>query len=237
MTARDFLAAALRRWYVVVLGAVVTVGVFAVVQRQAPVWFTQYNIVLVGPSGMEHESVLQNPLYGLQPLVGVVSTDLNDGHPPLLTGDVDATMVGMGFHDGVQVRVPNLGTQWRPLFSANYLDVQVAGATPDEVHELAQATSARVSEVLEQRQDELGVPTNLRASAVPSSADPPVYPMAGSRTRALGATGITGIALTAFLVFWLERWRPRRRPAAAAEAAPSRRPLVRRRARSAEVMA
>ena len=115
MTARDFLAAALRRWYVVVLGAALTVGVFAVVQRQAPVFFTQYNIVVVGPSGTEHDNnVLENPRYGLQPLVGVVSTDLNDGHPPLLTGDVDATMVGMGARDGVQVRVPNLGTQWRP---------------------------------------------------------------------------------------------------------------------------
>ena len=238
MTARDFLAAALRRWYVVVLGAALTVGVFAVVQRQAPVFFTQYNIVVVGPSGTEHDkNLLENPRYGLQPLVGVVSTDLNDGHPPLLTGDVDATMVGMGARDGVQVRVPNLGTQWRPLFSANYLDVQVAGATPDEVHALAEETSVRVEEVLKQRQDELGVPANLRAHAVPSSADPIVYPMQGSRTRALAATGLTGIALTAVLVFWLERWRPRRRPAAAAAAAPARRPLVRRRTRSAEVMA
>ena len=77
----------------------------------------------------------------------------------------------------------------------------------------------------------------LRAHAVPSSADPIVYPVAGSRSRALGATGLTGIALTAVLVFWLERWRPRRRPAGAAAAAPSRRPLVRRRTRSAEAMA
>ena len=237
MTARDFLAAALRRWYVVVLGAVVTVGVFAVVQRQAPVFFTQYNIVLVGPSGTDQENVLRHPLYGLQPLVGVVSTDLNDGHPPLLTGDVDATMVGMGAREGVQVRVPNLGTQWRPLFSANYLDVQVAARTPEEVHALAEQTSARVVELLEQRQDELGVPDNLRAYAVPSSGDPAVYPMAGSRSRALAATGLTGIALTAALVFWLERWRPRRRPAGAAAAATARRPLVRRRSRSAEVLA
>ena len=70
MTARDFLAAALRRWYVVVLGAALTVGVFAVVQRQAPVFFTQYNIVVIGPSGTEHDNnVLENPRYGLQPLV------------------------------------------------------------------------------------------------------------------------------------------------------------------------
>jgi hypothetical protein len=237
MTARDFLAAALRRWYVVVIGAAVTVGVFAVVQRQEPVFFTQYNIVLVGPTGTEHNNVLEHPRYGLQPLVGVVSTHINDGHPPLLTGDVDATMVGMGAREGVQVRVPNLGTQWRPLFSANYLDVQVAARTPEEVHALAEETSARVAEVLEQRQDELGVPANLRALAVPSSEDPIVYPMAGSRSRALAATGLTGVALTAVLVFWLERLRPRRRPAAATTASLARRPLVRRRTRSAEVMA
>ena len=237
MTAGDFLAAALRRWYVVVLGAVLTVGVFAVVQRQAPVFFTQYNIVLVGPSGTEHSNVLENPRYGLQPLVGVISTDMNDGHPPLLTGDVDATMVGMGARDGVQVRVPNLGTQWRPLFSANYLDVQVAARTPEDVQAKAEQTSARIATLLEQRQDELGVPANLRALAVPSSEDPIVYPMAGSRSRALGATGLTGIALTAVVVFWLERWRPRRRPAGAPAAAPARRPLLRRRARSAEAMA
>ena len=241
MTARDFLAAALRRWYVVVLGAALTLGAFTVVQRQAPVFFTQYNIVLVGPSGTEEDNnVLENPRYGLQPLVGVISTDLNEGHPPLLTGDVDATMVGMGAREGVQVRVPNLGTQWRPLFSANYLDVQVAARTPEDVEALAAQTSARVADLLEQRQDELGVPGNLRARAVPSSEDPIVYPMAGSRSRALGASGLTGIALTAALVFWLERWRPRRRPTQAPGAAPAagagRRALVRRRTRT-EVLA
>lgn len=241
MIARDFLAAALRRWYVVVLGAALTLGAFTVVQRQAPVFFTQYNIVVVGPSGTEEDNnVLENPRYGLQPLVGVISTDLNEGHPPLLTGDVDATMVGMGAREGVQVRVPNLGTQWRPLFSANYLDVQVAARTPEDVEVLAAQTSARVADLLEQRQDELGVPANLRARAVPSSEDPIVYPMAGSRSRALGATGLTGIALTAALVFWLERWRPRRRPAAAPGSVPAattgRRALVRRRTRT-EVLA
>ncbi|MBD3923144.1 hypothetical protein IEZ26_00805 [Nocardioides cavernae] len=237
MTARDFLAAALRRWYVVVLGAVLTVGAFAVVQRQAPVFFTQYNIVLVGPQGVRNGNLLDNPLYGLQPMAGVVANDINAGHGPLLTGDVVATIVGMGQRDGVQVRVPNLGTQWRPAFPAHHLDVQVAGPDAQTVQDAARETVQLVEQVLAERQDERAVHPRLRVHAVPSSADPVVYPMAGSRSRALGATGLTGIALTAVVVFWLERWRPRRRPAGATAAAPARRPLVRRRARSAEAMA
>lgn len=240
MTARDFLAAALRRWYVVILGAVLTVGALAVVQRQAPVFFTQYNIVLLGPYGERDGTLLDNPLYGLQPMIGVVATDLNDGHSPLLTGDVAATIVGMGAREGVQVRVPNLGTQWRPRFPSHHLDIQVVGSSPDEVTASAQETLARVEQVLVERQDEMAVHPGLRIHAVPSSEDPIVYPVAGSRSRALGATGLTGIALTAVLVFWLERWRPRRRPAPGPAAAPApagRRALVRRRRRSAEVLA
>ena len=116
--------------------------------------------------------------------------------------------------------MPNLGTQWRPLFSANYLDVQVAAATPEEVHALARADLGP---------DRGGCSSSDRTSwacrptcaPAPSRRrqDPIVYPVPGSRSRALGATGLTGIALTAVLVFWLERWRPRRRPAGA------RRPL------------
>lgn len=235
MTARDLIAAALRRWYVVVLGAAVTMGALSIVQQQAPVWWTQYNIVFLGPSGTQHGNVLEHPRYGLQPLVGVIATDINDGHPPLLTGDVAATIVGQGHREGIQVRVPNLGTQWRPVFSANYLDVQVAGATPEEVLASARATTERVQELLTQRQDEMDAPAKLRAEAVPSSEDPIIVPVSGSRPRALAATGLSGLALTMLLVFWLERWRPGRPRHPVARA--GRRPPPHRRTRSAEVLA
>ena len=212
MTARDLLGAVLRRWYVVLLGGALTLGALMMVGRQEPVWWTQYNIVIVGPTGDHRTNVLDNPLYGLQPLVGVIATDFNDGHPPLLTGDVAATMVGEGEREGVQVRTPNLGTQWRPLFSANYLDVQVAGPDPDQVLATAQETTLRVSALLEEHQDELHVPPTLRARAVPSSGEPTVVPIAGSRSRAGAATLMTGGFLTLVAVYWVERWRGRRSP-------------------------
>ena len=233
MTARDLIAAALRRWYVVLLGAVLTVGALYVVTKQAPVYWTQYNILLVGPSGAQKTTVLDDPVYGLQPLVGVLATDFNDGAPPLLTGDVAATIVGEGYREGVQVRTPNLGTQWRPLFPANYLDVQVAASSPEEVLATARATSLRVSVLLEELQDEMGAPLNLRARAVPSSKYPTVIPVSGSRSRALAATGLSGMAVTLAVLLALERRRPSRRPAPAPTPAPSRTSLLRRRPRSA----
>lgn len=229
MTARDLIAAALRRWYVVLLGAVLTVGALYVVTRQTPVYWTQYNILLVGPSGAQKTTVLDDPVYGLQPLVGVLATDFNDGAPPLLTGDVAATIVGEGVREGVQVRVPNLGTQWRPLFPANYLDVQVADSSPDKVLATARATSLRVSVLLEEIQDDMGAPLNLRARAVPSSKTPTVIAVTGSRSRALAATGMSGMAITLAALLLLERRRPRARPSAAPARAPARTSLVRRR--------
>lgn len=235
MTARELFAAALRRWYVVLLGGVLTLGALYVVTQQAPVYWTQYNVLLVGPSGAQKTTVLDDPVYGLQPLVGVIATDFNDGAPPLLTGDVAATIVGEGRREGVQVRVPNLGTQWRPLFPANYLDVQVAASSPEEVLATARATSLRISVLLEEIQDDMGAPLALRARAVPSSKYPTVIPISGSRSRALAATGLSGMAVTLAVLLMLERRRPRARPRTAPAATPARTSLLRRRPRSAAV--
>ena len=188
MTARDFLAAALRRWYVVVLGAALTLGAFAVVQRQAPVFFTQYNIVVVGPSGTEHDdNVLENPRYGLQPLVGVVSTDLNDGHPPLLTGDVDATMVG----DGRPGRRPGPGAQPRHAVAAALLGQlpRRAGGGRDARGGAGAGRgdlgpgrgAARAAAGRARGAAPTCAPTPSRRRRTPSST-----PMPGSRSRALG---------------------------------------------------
>lgn len=212
MTARDLVVAILRRWYVVLLGGALTLLALLPVARQEPVHWTQYNIMLVGPTGDHRGSVLDRPLHGLQGLAGVIATQVNDGHPPLLTGDVAATMVGQGRREGAQVRVPNLGTQWRPVFPANYLDVQVAGPDPETVLASARETTLRVAALLEERQDELGIPLALRARAVPTSAEPTVIAVGGSRSRAAAATTLAGAAFTLLAVYWLERRRAGRRP-------------------------
>ena len=50
MTSRDLLRLVLRRWYLMLLGALLTVGAVYSGARQPGVYFTSYNVVLLPPS-------------------------------------------------------------------------------------------------------------------------------------------------------------------------------------------
>lgn len=210
MTSRDLLGAALRRWYVMVVGAVVSLGFVYVATHQAPVYWTQFNVLLLGPTDPEFPNYLEGPRYTLYPIVGLVVSDMNGGERPMTTASTETNMVGQGITSGVQVRVPNLGTQWRRDLSAGYLDVQVAAPTPEEVTRRADTTVREVAAALDERQDELGIVPGMRVTSVAATDDPTIYTVSGNRMRAAAASGMSGAAVTIALVYALERRRIRR---------------------------
>lgn len=210
MTSRDLLSAALRRWYVMVVGAVVSLGFVYTVTHQPTVYWTQFNVLLIGPKNPEFPNYLEDPRYTLYPIVGLVVNDVNDGEPAMVTASTDTNMVGQGLSDGVQVRVPNLGTQWRRNLTSSHIDVQVAAPTPEEVTRRADATLDEVASALKDRQAELGIAREMRVTSVAATSDPTIYAVAGSRLRAAAASGMSGAASTLVLVYWLERRRSRR---------------------------
>lgn len=218
MTSGDLLRAALRRWYVMLLGAAVSLGLVYFSVQQTTVYWSQFNVLLLGPKNPEFPNYLEDPRYALYPIVGLVVDDvnaaLNDGDPATITASTETNMVGLGTMSGVQVRVPNLGTQWRRVTSANWIDVQVAGPTPEEVTRQSGVALDEIAASLRDRQDELGVVPGMRVTSTAATDDPTVYPIRGSRMRAAAATGMSGAAATVALVYWLER-RRRREPAAA----------------------
>lgn len=210
MTSRDLIIAGLRRWYVVLVGAVVSLGCVYVATHQPPVYWTQFNVLLLGPQDPEFPNYLEDPRFTLYPLVGVVVDDVNGGDRGMLTASTDTNMVGQGISDGVQVRVPNLGTQWRRDMSASYIDVQVAAPTPEEVTRRADRLLDEVAAALQARQDELGIVAGMRVTSVPATKAPPIYQIGGNRLRAAAAAGMSGAAVTFAVVYWLERRRARR---------------------------
>ena len=213
MTSGDLIGASLRWWYVVVLGAVISLGGVYVSTHQPTVYWTQFNVLLIGPEDPEFPNYLEDPRFTLYPVVGVVVSDLNGGKQGMVTASTDTNMVGQGLTDGVQVRVPNLGTQWRPQLSSSHLDVQVAAPDPEEVDRRADATIAAIAASLQERQDELNVVSGMRVTSIPATGDPTIYQVGGSRLRAAAASGMSGAALTFALVAWLDKRRARRRSA------------------------
>ncbi|RYB94905.1 hypothetical protein EUA93_11430 [Nocardioides oleivorans] len=210
MTSRDLIVAALRRWYVMLVGAVISLGMVYVATHQQPVYWTQFNVLLIGPQDPEFPNYLEDPRFTLYPFVGVVVDDVNGGESPMLTASVETNMVGQGITDGVQVRVPNLGTQWRREMTASYIDVQVAAPTPEEVTRRSDTTIAEIADSLATRQDELGIVPGMRVSSRPATKAPLIYQIGGNPLRAAAATGMSGAAITIALVCWLERRRNRR---------------------------
>jgi hypothetical protein len=216
MTKSELLRLVLRRWYLMVLGAAVSVGVLFLATHQPGVYWTQFNVVLLPPENADHPNYLENPRYRLQPMVGVVVNDINKSERPLLTASSDTTLVGMGVRRGVQLRVPNQGNQWQPVFDANHVDVQIADDTPEAVSRRAKQVVRQISAALDVRQDELGIVPTMRISALANTDDPTIYYVAGSRMRAAAGTAVAGAVGTTILVYWLERWRLWRRHRATA---------------------
>lgn len=216
MTSRDFLASALRWWYVVLAGAVLSLGAVQVATHQPVVYWTQFNVLLLGPRIPEFPNYLEDPRYTVHPMVGLVVSDLTGGDPGIVTASTETNMVGEGLSDGVQVRVPNLGTQWQRDPTASWIDVQVAAPTPELVDQRSAETVRRIAAALRTRQDALGIDPRMRVTSVAATDDPTTYLVQGSRLRAAAATGLTGASLTFVLVHLLERRRTRRRPQAPA---------------------
>lgn len=211
LSASDLVKLLLRRWYVVVLGAVLSVGALSVTTGQPGVYYTQFNLVLLAPTEQYYPNKMEDPRHALAPLAGVIATDWNDTHPPLFTASGDTTLFGEGLRQGVQVRVPNQGSQWEPAYLTPNISVQVVDSAPETVAANAARITSELNTLLLSRQEAMGVRPTMRVTMLAAPEVPSVDYISGSRTRAALATGVVGAILTVIAVYWLERLLIRRR--------------------------
>ena len=205
MTLRELIVSALRRWPVLLLGAVLTLAALYLVVQQPGIYWTRFDVVVLAPVGREYRNNLEEPDYQLAPMAGLVARDWNGTDDPLLTSSTDVSLHGMGERDGVQVKIPNQGTQWRPLYFAPNIEVQVVASTPEEVAARADRVRGELDALLQARQDTLLVDPTSRMTSIASPAEPTITHVTGSRSRAGLATGLAGLALTIVAASWLDR--------------------------------
>lgn len=213
MTSRDLLRLVLRRWYIVLLGAVLTVVVLEVVSHRPGVYFTQYEVVLLPPVNETTPNKIFDPGYGMTPMAGLLVSAYNNGVPQPLLGSAQTTLYGEGLARGSRVSLPNAGSQWQPLHTRPSIDVQVVGPTEDAVSAEAKRIHKDLERLLKRSQDDVGIGATMRLSLLASPSDPAVVYVAGSRARALFGVGVVGATTTVIAACWFDpRWARRRAP-------------------------
>lgn len=210
MTSRDLLLVVLRRWYLMLLGAVLTVAGLYVAMHQPGVYFTRYEFVLLPPQTETYPNRFEDPHYGMTEMAGLVVTDFNAGKREPLIGSADTTLYGEGLHNGSRVRLPNNGSQWQPLYTKPNIEVQVVGPSAADVAAEASRIGEQLNAILKGRQDLLHIVPTMRMTALVSPKDPVVAYVGGSRGRVAIGIGAVGAAMTTILVVQFDRWRQRR---------------------------
>jgi hypothetical protein len=208
MTAREFLVVARQRWYVVVLGLLATVMSLSAVQHAAPVYWSRASLLVLAPAKMSDGNVLQDnaPVA----VAGLAVMDVTGRPLVLRAARADATLYGLGEYSGVLIQVRNSGGQWTPSASSPYIDIEATDSDPITAERQVRQGLQRIRAAVERRQEEMQVSPAYRASLEQTPPMVSVAMISPDRRRALGATLLTGVALTAMAVAVVERLLRRR---------------------------
>lgn len=211
MTSVDLVRIVLRRWYAMVLGAVASLAVLYLALQQPPVFFTQFDVVLLPPQEATRPNSLQDTSYAMTPMAGLLVSRYNGNDRPIELASAGTTLYGEGIHAGNRVRLRNWGTQWQPIYKAPVIDVQVVAEDAGVVLAESRRIEEELGSSLEQLQRDQGVAPASRMTLRGSPTDPVVRQIGGSRSRAAVAIAISGAVATTIVTVLLDRRWGRRR--------------------------
>lgn len=200
------MANTVRRWWVVVLlGILATVaGTHAAVTAPG-VYYEEATVVFIAPRLPGSPMAFHLGVSSLVSTAGLVNRQVDPESGGPLALSPQATIVDMGIRDGVWVRLPNDGGQWRTNFNREELDVQVVGENPEEVRSRMASTLERIRTALREGQLAAGAPEDqLIEMTVTPHAQPILYRQ-GSSPRAGVAALTLGFGLTLAVVLLCDR--------------------------------
>jgi hypothetical protein len=212
MTVWDVLRIAAERWLVTVLGILLTALALVAVMQAQPAYLAQVRVVLLPPVTAQPNGLTDSG-DSLISLAGVVAVAVEGADASAEAVSENVTLTGEGRRLGYTVRQPNAGGQWQYRFDQPVLDVQAVGATPQVAGEQLDAALRRVDAALVDIQDGEGVPPAGRVRSVLNPQTPQVSEVDGSAPRALTATALTGLLVTASVLGYLGPRRTARRGA------------------------
>lgn len=224
---RYFLRASLRRWYVVVACALLTLLLLTQTRSAAPVFAGQVTVAVLAPAS-EDRSTLQKPEAVLLASVAVI--EVNQKPHRLLASTTEMTIYGRGTTHGTAVRMDYSGNQWKPQASRPYIIVEAADSTPGAVAERIDTAVAEVTTAIRRIETEQGVTPDQRVEIVQIPQQAVILVVPTSNSRAMLGSALVGLALLLWSVPIVDRLLTRRSAARARqqEAAGTKRPRLSR---------
>ena len=204
MTIWDLLHLCRRLWAAVLVGMTLTIGCAVVVIHQSGTYSGEVDVILLAPPS-QTRNVFAETTSSLVMLAGVVARISGGPGGAARSVSDNVTLVGEGQDDGFSIAQPNAGGQWEYRFERPVLHIESAGSTQEMAAaqmNLAVTTVRRTLQTLESR-SAVSPASMVRIQMAP--AEPAYTFVHGSRSRALGATGLIGILLTIGAVLAADR--------------------------------
>lgn len=206
MTRTEFMAAILRRWYVLLAGGVATIATLAALLGGGGVYTTQVDVVMLPPSGEGQGNPIEGRSDSLIYFAAIVERELNNGAISDRYASAEATLAGAGVEHGYSVTLPNAGGQWQTNFGRPVLSVEVVDTDPDRVRAVLAEQIARVDTTVTQVQDAQGIPAQDRIVTGLSPAEPVVSYLGGSRSKTVLGVAALGVGLSISAALILDSW-------------------------------
>jgi hypothetical protein len=188
VTAAELLRIAVRRWPVVLAGALITLlGGYHVLSTRGE-YVTAVGIYFLGPQSANNANryLADDDVISVAELVGVAVNGKT----------ARAEMQAQGLRDHYTLQLFNAGNQFVAIHDRAVLDLSVRGKDETSVRRSLQLVLDRVDRELQRQQQEVGASPKSWVTTSRTPADPPIVHGMGSGLRALAAILALGAALT-----------------------------------------
>lgn len=204
MTIAQFVRAATRLWYVVLVGAALTAFGIHQVRDASHAYWSKATVVLL-PSRLESNGGNELLTKGPAALAAAAVAEVTRGPAVLRAATTDANLVGMGERSATLVQLRNGGGQWVPRAAGPYIDIEAVDASAADVTRRLDSAIAQVRAAVLRLEDQLRVPAQLKVSISQSPELVTVSVLGSSPSRAMAGTALAGIGATVAAVISLDR--------------------------------
>jgi hypothetical protein len=210
MTLWDLITATVRRWPILLAGAVLTAVIAYVAVSDDGVYYTRTELVLLAPSSTDYPNTLKTKSGSLVVTAGLLAKRMMGPGEPAKYASPDVTLIGEGIREGWSLRLPDTGGQWASNFGEQVLFLEIVAPDRETVEQQQETLIRRAQTELDTMQREFGVEPINDITVRPAPQTAAISHVAGSRPRVLGMSAVIGVTCTLAVIVLLE-YRQRRR--------------------------